>query len=69
MPVTKVIDVIGSSPSGSDDAVREALRGRVALDPRHLAGSTSFPCRSWSRTAPVVRWDALVKVQFPVEPR
>ena len=25
MPVTKVIEVIGSSPNGSDDAVREAF--------------------------------------------
>ena len=41
MPVTKVIEVIGTSSVGSDDAVREALAARQAAgDDRKTAIAT-----------------------------
>ena len=68
MPVTKVIEVIGSSPNGSDDAVREAY----AAASRSIRGISRIDIESVSaivEDGAIVRWDALVKVQFPVEPR
>ena len=68
MPVTKVIEVIGSSPSGSDDAVREAFEAAS----RSIRGISRIDVVSVSAVVEdgaIVRWDALVKVQFPVEPR
>jgi dodecin len=68
MPVTKVIEVIGTSEGGSDDAVREAvtsasrsIRGISAVD------VVSVTCDV--EDGVVVRWNALVKIAFPVEPR
>ncbi len=68
MTVTKVIEVIGSSESGSDDAVREAL----AAAQRSIRGITSVEvcevtCSVEDGT--IARWEALVKIYFPVEPR
>ena len=69
MAVTKVIEVIGSSETGSDDAVREAL----AAAQRSIRGITSDRGLRGdlrrSRTAAIARWEALVKIYFPVEPR
>jgi len=68
MSVTKVIEVIGSSPNGSDDAVREAY----AAASRSIRGISRIDVESISAVVEdgaIVRWDALVKVQFPVEPR
>jgi dodecin len=68
MPVTKVIEVIGSSPNGSDEAVREAF----AAASRSIRGISRIDIMSVSAVVEdgvITRWDALVKVQFPVEPR
>ena len=68
MAVTKVIEVIGSSPDGSDEAVREAY----AAASRSIRGISRVDVVSISaiiEDGAIVRWDALVKVQFPVEPR
>jgi hypothetical protein len=68
MPVTKVIEVIGSSPNGSDDAVREAYEAAS----RSIRGISRIDIVSVSAVVDdggITRWDALVKVQFPVEPR
>ena len=68
MPVTKVIEVIGSSESGSDDAVREA----VTAAGRSIRGISSVDVLSVTcdvSDGVVVRWNALVKIAFPVEPR
>lgn len=68
MPVTKVIEVIGSSPNGSDDAVREAF----AAASRSIRGISRIDIVSVSvvvEDGEIARWEALVKVQFPVEPR
>jgi dodecin len=68
VPVTKVIEVIGSSTEGSDDAVREAvtaagrsIRGISAVD------VVSITCDV--EDGNIARWNALVKLSFPVEPR
>ena len=68
MPVTKVIEVIGSSPNGSDDAVREAFEAAS----RSIRGISRIDVVSVSAVVEdgaITQWDALVKVQFPVEPR
>jgi len=68
MTVTKVIDVIGSSPEGSDAAVREALSAAQ----RSIRGITSIEVNQVScvvEDGAIARWDVLVKIYFPVEPR
>ena len=68
MTVTKVIEVIGSSPLGSDDAVREALTAAS----RSIRGITNIEVVSITcevTDGEIARWDALVKIRFPVEPR
>jgi flavin-binding protein dodecin len=66
--VTKVIEVIGSSPTSSDDAVREA----VAAASRSIRGITNVDLIEVTcdvEQGVVTRWNALVKISFPVEPR
>ena len=68
MPVTKVIEVIGSSDQSSDEAVREA----VTSAGRSIRGITHVDIVSVTcdvQDGAVVRWNALVKLAFPVEPR
>jgi len=66
--VTKVIEVIGSSTESSDDAVRQAL---VAAT-RSIRGISKIEVMSLTcevADGSITRWDVLVKIQFPVEPR
>ncbi len=68
MTVTKVIEVIGSSTESSDDAVRQAL---VAAT-RSIRGITKIEVMSLTcevADGTITRWDVLVKMLFPVEPR
>ena len=68
MTVTKVIEVIGSSAQGSDDAVREA----VSAAGRSIRGISAVEVISIScdvEDGNIARWSALVKLSFPVEPR
>ena len=68
MPVTKVIEVIGSSDQGSDAAVREA----VTAAGRSIRGITLVEVTSVTcdvQDGNIARWNALVKLSFPVEPR
>lgn len=68
MAVTKVIEVIGSSAESSDEAVREAL----AAAQRSIRGITSIEiCKLTCvvEDGAIARWEALVKIFFPVEPR
>jgi len=68
VPVTKVIEVIGSSPQGADEAVREAVRSAS----RSIRGISRVDVVSLScdvEQDAIVRWNALVKIAFPVEPR
>ena len=68
MAVTKVIEVIGSSTESSDDAVREALTAAA----RSVRGIRKIEVVSTTcevTDGQVSRWDVLVKLQFPVEPR
>jgi flavin-binding protein dodecin len=68
MTVTKVIEVIGTSSEGSDQAVQEALvaasrsiRGISAIEIVHVTCDVE--------DGQIARWNALVKILFPVEPR
>ena len=68
MPVTKIIEVIGSSAEGSDDAVREA----VTAAGRSIRGISNVEVVSVNcevAEGVIARWHALVKIAFPVEPR
>jgi dodecin len=68
MPVTKVIEVIGTSSESSDDAVRQAL----AAASRSIRGISRIDVVSVNcevADGGIARWNALVKMQFPVEPR
>jgi flavin-binding protein dodecin len=68
MPVTKIIEVIGSSAEGSDDAVREA----VTAAGRSIRGISNVEVVSVNcevAEGAIARWHALVKIAFPVEPR
>lgn len=68
MPVTKVIEVIGTSPDGADAAVREA----VAAASRSIRGISHVDVLSVDCDVEkdrIVRWNALVKIAFPVESR
>jgi flavin-binding protein dodecin len=68
MPVTKVIEVIGTSSESSDDAIRQAL----ASASRSIRGISRIDVISVScdvQDADIARWNVLVKIQFPVEPR
>jgi dodecin len=68
MPVTKVIEVIGSSADGADAAIREA----VAAASRSIRGISRVDVVSVEcdvENDQIVRWNALVKIAFPVEPR
>jgi flavin-binding protein dodecin len=68
MPVTKVIEVIGSSATSTDDAIREA----VSAASKSIRGITSADVIEVScdiDQGVVTRWNALVKISFPVEPR
>jgi dodecin len=68
VPVTKVIEVIGSSAEGSDAAVREAISsaGRSIRGISHV-DVVSIDCDV--EDGAVARWNVLVKISFPVEPR
>src|SRR5439155_11022892 len=66
--VTKVIEVIGSSATSSDDAVREA----VAAAAKSIRGISNVDVVSVTcdvEQGVITRWNALVKISFPVEPR
>jgi len=68
MGVTKVIEVIGSSTASSDDAIREA----VAAASKSIRGITNVDVIEVTcdvEQGVITRWNALVKISFPVEPR
>ena len=68
MSVTKVIEVIGSSPSSSDDAVREAVAA-AAKSIRGISQVDVVDVTCEVEQGVITRWNALVKISFPVEPR
>jgi flavin-binding protein dodecin len=68
MPVTKVIEVIGSSTESSDDAVQQALLAAS----RSIRGIRRIEVLSTScevADGQIDRWEVLVKIHFPVEAR
>ena len=68
MGVTKVIEVIGSSPTSSDDAVREAVAA-AAKSIRGISQVDVVDVTCEVEQGVITRWNALVKISFPVEPR
>ena len=68
MPVTKIIEIVGSSPESSDEAVREAL----AAANRSIRGISRIEVVSVQcavQDGGIARWEATVKIHFPVEAR
>jgi flavin-binding protein dodecin len=68
VPVTKIIEVLGTSSAGADAAVQEA----VTAASRSIRGITRVDVISVScdvEEGRILRWNALVKISFPVEPR
>ncbi len=68
MPVTKIIEVIGSSAEGSDDAVREAVNA-ASRSIRGISNVEVVSINCEVGDGAIARWNALVKIAFPVEPR
>lgn len=68
MPVTKVIEVIGTSSASSDDAVREAVAA-ASKSIRGISGVDIVEVTCDVDQGVVTAWHALVKISFPVEPR
>jgi flavin-binding protein dodecin len=68
MPVTKVIEVIGSSADGVDAAVREAVTS-AGRSIRGISGVEVVSITCDVEEGQIARWNALVKITFPVEPR
>jgi len=66
--VTKVIEVIGSSGTSSDDAVREAVSA-AAKSIRGISHVDVVNVTCEVEQGVVTQWNALVKISFPVEPR
>ncbi|HUZ84620.1 MAG TPA: dodecin family protein [Gaiellales bacterium] len=66
MSVTKVIEVVGHSSQGTDEAVREA----VTAASRSIRGISRVDVETISCEVAddqVVGWNVLVKISFPVE--
>ena len=68
MGVTKVIEVVGSSHTSSDDAVRAAVTA-AAKSIRGISHVDIVEVTCDVEQGVVTRWNALVKISFPVEPR
>jgi dodecin len=68
MPVTKIIEVVGTSTKGSDDAVREAVRA-ASRSIRGISEAQVMSVRCTVADGDVAQWHALVKLAFPVEAR
>jgi flavin-binding protein dodecin len=68
VPVTKVIEVIGSSAEGADAAVREAV-GSAGRSIRGISHVDVVSVTCDVEDGEIARWNALVKIAFPVEPR
>ncbi len=66
MPVTKIIEVVGSSPTSADDAVREAVAA-AAKSLRGISRADVIQVTCDVDQGVVTRWNALVKIAFPVE--
>jgi dodecin len=66
--VTKVIEVIGSSPTSSDDAIREAVAA-AAKSIRGISHVDIVDVTCEVEQGVITSWNALVKISFPVEPR
>jgi dodecin len=68
VPVTKIIEVVGSSPDGSDDAVRQA----VSAASRSIRGISRVEVDEIDcdvEDGRIVSWNVRVKISFPVESR
>jgi dodecin len=68
VPVTKIIEVLGISDAGTDEAVQEAVTA-ASRSIRGISGVDVVSVSCDVEDGRVVRWKALVKIAFPVEPR
>jgi flavin-binding protein dodecin len=68
VPVTKVIEVVGRSPEGSDDAVRQALTA-ASRSIRGISRAEVVSIDCDVADGAVTAWNVRLKVLFPVESR
>jgi flavin-binding protein dodecin len=66
MTVVKIIEVIGSSPKGFEDAVKEAL-SRAAKTVRNITGVDVVGCTLTVEKGEIISWNVNVKIAFTVE--
>lgn len=64
--VYKVIELVGSSPAGSDEAVRNAL-ARAASTMRNLRWFEVVETRGHIEDGAIAHWQVTVKVGFTVD--
>jgi flavin-binding protein dodecin len=64
--VYKTIELVGSSPSGSDDAVRAAL-ARAAKTVRQMRWFQVVDTRGHIEDGKIAHWQVTVKVGFTLE--
>jgi flavin-binding protein dodecin len=64
--VYKVIELVGSSPNGSDDAVRNAV-ARASDTLRNLRWFEVVETRGQLEEGQIVHWQVTVKVGFTLE--
>ncbi len=66
MPVVKVIELVGSSEKGWDDAVQEALR-EASKTVEHIVGIDILGYKGEVENNQIVKYKAHVKIAFTVE--
>jgi dodecin len=64
--VYKTIELVGSSPSGSDDAIRVALARAVATV-RNIRWFEVLQTRGYVEDGKIAHWQVTVKVGFTLE--
>ena len=66
MPVAKIIDLIGSSPDGWQEAVENAVK-EAAKTVKHIKGVHVKRCTAKVTANKIVEYRAAVKIAFTVE--
>ena len=66
MPVVKIIELIGSSPKGWEDAVQNAVT-EAAVTIKNIKGVHVKRCTAKVKSNKIVEYNADVKIAFIVE--
>jgi hypothetical protein len=66
MAVVKIVELVGSSPKGWEDAVRDAVK-EAAKTIRHINSVHLERCTAKVKGNKIVEYRALVRIAFTVE--